>query len=35
MSPSLEMETDTGQRHIGENFVLLGSRCPTDKRIGL
>jgi hypothetical protein len=35
MSPSVATTPSLGQKQIGENFVLLGSRSRTDRRIGL
>ena len=35
MSPASAMATNLGAKQIGENFVLLGSEAPTERRVGL
>src|SRR5215510_4734633 len=35
MSPAIAMATNLGAKQIGENFVLLGSGSPTERRVGL
>src|SRR5262245_59158947 len=35
MNPAIAMATNLGAKQIGENFVLLGSGSPTERRVGL